>query len=78
MIIDLLNKLNNSGDLHTLYKNKLISPCVLQYRKVFISYQLKIDVGLKVSQAVFETSLEFKITERSIYSIIKIMNTETL
>jgi hypothetical protein len=73
MVIDLLDKLHESGDLKALFKAGVISPSVIQWRKIYHTYKGQIENGRTKTQAVNETSDVHDCSVDQVYRVIRRM-----
>jgi hypothetical protein len=76
MIIELIDKLYESGELLALIQSGFISPQVLLYRKVFHLYNDRIELGRTKTEAVDDVCFTFEYSQRSVYYILKFMRQE--
>ena len=76
MVIDLLDKLHESGDLKALFKAGVISSSVIQWRKIYHTYKGQIDNGSSNAQAIAETSEVQNCTIDQVYKVVKRMTTD--
>jgi hypothetical protein len=76
MTIQLIDKLYESGELRPLIEAGLISPNVLNWRKVYNTYQSLIKNGSKEMQAKEGAADTHNIGVRSVYRILEFLNYE--
>ena len=69
-MISTLNKLHEAGDLKKLYDSGFLSPRAVLWRNIFLMWHKKTIIGISVSQAAFETSKEYGVSERTVYKAI--------
>lgn len=76
MIIELIDKLHDSGELLHLIKSGFISPNVLTYRKVYHWYSIRIEDGRTKTEAIDDVCFMSGYGQRSVYNILKVMKQE--
>ena len=67
--IDILNRLNDNGDLKKLVDSGIVSPRFIIWRNIYIAYQFRLEAVHSKMQAMEETSMNFK---RSIQLVAKV------
>lgn len=76
-MIQIIKKLEESGELKKLIKAGFMSTKVLLHYEVFMEYdKLKRVRKMKTNQAVYETAEKFGLCESSIYKIITIFKNQ--
>jgi hypothetical protein len=73
MTIEILDRLYESGELRSLVRAGLISVNANVYRNIFHAYKFRVDNGAKSSQAITDVADMFKLSDRTVYRIIKQM-----
>lgn len=76
MMIEILDRLHDSGELRELVHSGLISPNAIFWRRIYHSYKKQIEDGVKPFQAVNDISDIFGISNRSVYRILKILKSK--
>jgi len=76
MTIDLVEKLYKSGDLRPLIECGMISVNVLNWRKIYNTYQGLIDKGVPKHKAKIYTAETHNIGKRSVYRILNFLTYE--
>jgi hypothetical protein len=71
-MIDLI--LENEEVLKKLFRGGLLSPKVFFYRNLYLDYDANIKMGLKNSVAISRTAKKFGVCIKTVYSAIKIMD----
>ena len=72
MVIDLLDKLNESGDLKSLFNAGMISGKVINQRKIYHTYKNRL-LSVSKSQSIIDASKVHRVTTRTTYNVIKSM-----
>lgn len=75
MAIKILQKLKENGELQELLEAGLLSTQILNEMKIFYSYEDLTSRNKKKTEAVKDISKLYRISERSIYRIIKKLKT---
>ena len=70
MNIEILDKLNDSGELSSLIRGGLVSVNVLLWYKIYKAYVFQIEKGVKKTQAITDISDVFGVSERIVYRVI--------
>ena len=73
MVIDLLDRLHNSGDLKVLFNSGVVSGSVIEWRKIYHTYKGGINQGVKKTIAVEETSEVHSCTIDHVFKTIRKM-----
>jgi hypothetical protein len=73
MIIDLVDNLFESGHLQELVRLGVVSPKILEYRKIWHSYNSRISAGRKKMQAIDDTCFTFDVSQRHVYNVLALM-----
>ncbi len=76
MIINLIDKLYESGELLSLIKCGVVPPQILMYRKIYHSHQERIQSGRKKMEAKDDVCFVFDVSQRTVYRVIKFMEQE--
>lgn len=76
MVIDLLDKLHESGDLKALFKAGVISPSVIQWRKIYHTYKGQIESGRTNARAIDEASEVHNCSIDQVYKVVKRMTVD--
>jgi hypothetical protein len=71
MTIDILDKLHESGELRELVHSGLVSANVILWMRVYHSYHSQVEKGIKKTQAVYNVSDVFAISDRMVYRILE-------
>lgn len=69
--IEIINKLDEAGDLKTLVLSGLIPNSVLSHRDVYNFVDAQKKSGVRVTHAVVNAAYRFDIRERQVWRIIK-------
>jgi len=72
-MIELLNDLEKQNKLVELYRCGIISSKVIHHREVFLKYDSFIRQGKDVTDAVFLTCVEVRVSESTVYRAIRMM-----
>lgn len=67
--IELLNRLQENGDLKKLVDSGIVSPRFIIWRNMYIAYQFRLEAVKSKMQAMEEVSMNFK---RSIQLVAKV------
>lgn len=70
MNIEILDKLNDSGELSSLIQGGLVSINVLMWYKIYKSYTFQMENGVKKTQAITDIADVFNVSERIVYRVI--------
>ena len=77
MVITLVNRLAEAGDLQRLYRAGLIGSKVLRYRDLYLSYDKELKLGRQSAEAITFTADEFRVSELTVYKAIDLMTSKT-
>lgn len=70
-MIDILIDLQKKGELIKLVRGGVMSTKVLSHVEIFLEYDKRIKLGGKSADIIFDISEIFKVSQRTIYDVIK-------
>jgi hypothetical protein len=73
MVIDLLDKLHESGDLKLLFQSGMVSSKVILQRRIYHTYKSRTEFNSKNHKAVKETAGVHNVSTNTVYKIIRSM-----
>lgn len=66
-------KLQQSGDLQELFQQGFISSKVIIDKDIFLTCQTHLQTGMKKTEAVYATAVQWKISDDKVWKVIRTM-----
>lgn len=76
MTIEIIDRLKESGDLDYLLRAGLLSPTVLVWRKIYHTYQSRLEAGEKKMKAMQQTCETWDVSKSTCYRALNAMKYE--
>lgn len=74
--IDLLNDIDKNETLKLLVNKSILSWSVLRKLEIYRDFDVNLKMGNSITDSVFLTSEKMKVSERTVYMVKKLMETE--